>query len=637
MNLLHPIALAWAGLAVPIVIFYILKIRLRRVPVSTTLFWRQIFEEKQPRSIWEKLRHLLSLLIQLALVALVVAALTEPILRWEIREARRLVVVVDNSASMNARDKAEGPDRLALAKKEALDLIDGLRFRDEMAILAAGTQATVRCGMTGHQGTLRRAIEAISPTDGPTRVPQAVELGRRLLADGGGESGKDRPSPGRSQVVVLTDGGFEGAAKLAEGPDARVINVAGKLGNVGITRFQVRRSLVDPIGYQILAEVVNASDAPVETRLEIELDGKPVDVVPLRLEPGKPYRKVFEKTSAEGGQLLARLVRDDALAADNRAWAILPRREIQPVTLVSEGNLFLEKVFEANPLVKLDLAKAAPSSPRAGITVFHKAVPATLPPGPVLVIEPTTACDLWTLGEVQQNPIVTKQDRDSPLMAHVRLDNVLMPEARQLKLTAPKAQVLASSLAGDPLYAAIDRPEGKVLVLTVNLEKGDLPLQTAFPIMVANALGWFAGTKGELRESLATGAVVDLELPPSKDAGGPLVLRSPDGRARPLPKLGTKVTIGPLDEAGVWAILPAPVEPSGKSAKGDEPPPRPILEVASNLASREETDLRSPLPTSPRAALAGGFGGWPIWVTLSALALGLAGLEWYLYQRRWIS
>ena len=45
-----------------------------------------------------------------------------------------------------------------------------------------------------------------------------------------------------------------------------------KTGNVGITKFQVRRSLIDPIGYQILVEVVNASDAVVETRLEMDLD-----------------------------------------------------------------------------------------------------------------------------------------------------------------------------------------------------------------------------------------------------------------------------------------------------------------------------------------------------------------------------
>ena len=63
MNLVNPAALLLAGLAVPIVVFYILKIRLRRVPVSTLMFWQQIFEEKKPRSLWQRLRHLLSLLL----------------------------------------------------------------------------------------------------------------------------------------------------------------------------------------------------------------------------------------------------------------------------------------------------------------------------------------------------------------------------------------------------------------------------------------------------------------------------------------------------------------------------------------------------------------------------------------------
>jgi hypothetical protein len=117
MNFVHPIALLWAGLAIPVVVFYILKIRMRRVPVSTILFWRQIFEEKQPRSIWQRLRHLLSLLVQLAFLMLIVAAVAEPIFNWEIREARRIVLIVDNSASMNAVDVE--PTRLDAARKAA--------------------------------------------------------------------------------------------------------------------------------------------------------------------------------------------------------------------------------------------------------------------------------------------------------------------------------------------------------------------------------------------------------------------------------------------------------------------------------------------------------------------------------------
>ena len=42
MSFLAPWGLLWAALAIPIVVFYILKVHLRRVPVSTTIFWRQI-------------------------------------------------------------------------------------------------------------------------------------------------------------------------------------------------------------------------------------------------------------------------------------------------------------------------------------------------------------------------------------------------------------------------------------------------------------------------------------------------------------------------------------------------------------------------------------------------------------------
>ncbi len=199
-------------------------------------------------------------------------------------------------------------------------------------------------------------------------------------------------------------------------------------------------------------------------------------------------------------------------------------------------------------------------------------------------------------------------------------------------MLSTKAKTLAASVNGDPLYLSIERPEGKVLVLTVDLDKGDLPLQTAFPIMVANALGWFAGTKGELRESLATGSVSEWELP-GKAA---YALHSPDGRTLPVPSDGTKATLGPLDRCGVWSVDRA-TPPASKKAAPDARA-TPDFEVACNLADRRESDLRPPgaWKTSPTAAQAG-FGGRPLWYILIVLAWGLAAAEWYLYQRRWIS
>jgi hypothetical protein len=624
MNLANPAAMAWAALAIPIVAFYILKVRQRRVAVSTTLFWQQVFEEKPPRSLWEHLRHLLSLLVQLAMLGLLVFALAEPFFRWEVLQARRLVLVVDNSASMNATDGT--PTRLARAKAEGTRVIDRLRARDEMAIIAAGTEPQVACGLTGHQRSLRAALDGIAPTDGPTRVKEAVELARRLLADA-----RNR------KIIVLTDAAFPEASALIGGKekDIEAVVVGRRTGNVAITRFQVRRSLLDPVGYEILAEVANRSDQAVSCRLEIDLGEDVVDVVPLSLEPAGTWSKVIEKTSAGGGRLTARLDRADALAADNQAWAILPHRSARPVTLVTEGDLFLEKVLQAIPLIALTVVKDPPATATAtatatAVTILHKKVPSRLPAGPVLVVDPAAACDLWELGEPLANPIVTQQDKDSPLLAHVRLDNVTMPEARKLTPKGPaRAQVLASSLTGDPLLCTFDRPEGKVLVLTVDLDKSDLPLQTAFPILVSNALAWFVGGQGELRESLAAGAVTEVEL--SAPGKGERRLVSPDGRSRALPDGPTRATLGPLDRCGIWTVSRA-----GESGKGKGSLPE--VELASNLANVQESDLRPPVGLEAKATRAGpGFGGQPVWFCLIAAAWGLAGLEWYLYQRRWIS
>ncbi len=282
--------------------------------------------------------------MQLAFLCLLVLALAEPFFSSEASGSRRLVLVIDNSASMNATDGS--PTRLDEAKEQGRRIIDGLGAGDEMAIVAAGTQPQVVCGLTGHLRTLRTALDAVPATDGPTRVADAVALARRLLA---GHEG--------SKVVVLTDGCFDGALKLAQAPDVQVAPVGHRTGNVGITRFQVRRSLLDPIGYEILVEVVNCSDEPVECRLEMELNGDVVDVVPLKLAADGRWAQVFEKTSADGGRLIARINRPDALMADNEACALLPKREYQPVTLVTDGDMFLEKVFEANPLVRLSVTK----------------------------------------------------------------------------------------------------------------------------------------------------------------------------------------------------------------------------------------------------------------------------------------
>jgi hypothetical protein len=693
MSFALPSAFWLAACAVPIIVFYILKVRLRRQPVSTNLFWKQIYDEKPPRSIWQYLRHLLSLLAQLALLALLVLAIADPYLPWQLLQARRIVAVIDRSASMRAGDVA--PSRFEAAIDAARTFIDGLRFRDEMAIVVAGPRPEVVIGMSSHVPTLKRALRGITVSDNPTDLAASIELGKQLIGN--------HP---RGQVLVYTDGCVIAPSDAAgKSPDSNVQQpnaqsttdsqkpptpvityhtFGTRAANVGITQLQVRRSLVDPLGYEVLASVTNAADHDAQCRLELELDGVPVDVIPLRLKANETWRRSLQKTSIEGGTLVARLTQiavqvtgdeskqpqtatdaiamaasANALIVDDTAWAILPPRKLQRVLLVTEGNLFLQKVFEANPLVQCEVRKDMPATwPADAIVVLHRQVPPELPPGDVFVVDPTGSSDAWDLGAGIENPIITQQEADSPLMTHVRLDNVVMPQARRISFKATP-QVLAGTLSGDAVYAAVKRDHGKCLVLSVDLDQSDLAFRTAFPIMVTNALGWFRGDAGELRSSVATGQIAkylpeELKLKSSSK----LILRSPSGRefdiawnptrsaadreTQPEPDAGPttpeigsaapapEISLGPLDECGVWTLV------SRESA--DEQTT--LTELSVNLANERESDLRPPeeqVTDRAAASLAANWLARPLWFYIVAVACAMSVVEWFLYQRRVIT
>ena len=692
MSFALPIALTLAALALPIIALYILRVRLRRVPVSTNLFWKQIYEEKPPRSIWQHFRHLMSLLLQLLLLMLIVLAIADPYFSWQLLQARRLVIVMDNSASMRATDVK--PTRLDAAKNGAIELIDGLRFRDEVAIVLAGSTPEAVVGMTSHAPTLRDAIMGIEFSDSPTSLHTAIELGHRLIGE--------HP---HGQVLVMTDGCVEEVdlsdsdkknlppdptaaaavvgeeSKNQETPPEQTVEKANEpspveyrlfateAANVGITRLQVRRSLIDPLGYEILASVKNASASPVACRLELTLNDIPVDVIPLQLKPEELWSRSIEKTSLDGGPLQAVLTRIvagtsdekvvsaaentkaasatnsgglDLLSTDNSAWALVSARKTQRVLVVSPGNLFLQKVFEANPLVEVTLRKDLPEQwPADSIIILHGPLPATLPSGNVFAIDSIGSCDQWDQGEVLENPIVTEQDKASPLMTHIRLDNVLVPQARQLQFKTPP-HALARTLSGDIIYAEVKRPNGKCLALSVNLDSSDLAFRTAFPILVANSLGWFSGTTGEFQASMPTGEVATLAVTttaahaslqsPAQKTSRVVVSTPSDSESD-----SALVTVGPLNEVGLWKLT-ATGSTTAQKSEGQEMDS--LAEVAVNLASERETDLRplKELLDSPQSkTIMAGWFGKPLWFYLIILACVLICAEWFLYQRRFIS
>jgi hypothetical protein len=118
----------------------------------------------------------------------------------------------------------------------------------------------------------------------------------------------------------------------------------------------------------------------------------------------------------------------------------------------------------------------------------------------------------------------------------------------------------------------------------------------------------------------------------SVERPGGYSLIPPRGAIQPIPSTIEKMTIGPLETCGIWSV----------SAQGDKgvSVDAPLIEVACNLASKTESDLRTPedlMKYEKPLPLTAAWFSRPIWFYLVALAWLVAAVEWFLYQRRYLS
>src|SRR5580765_2346531 len=161
---------AAAGAA--IVVLYILKLRRRPVAVPFSRIWQRILRDKEATSLFSQLKRLLSLLLQLALLALLLLALGDPRTAANLIEGRNIVVLIDASASMQATDVA--PSRLGAAKERVKNIARGLSGTDRMLVAQMDSAATPLSTMTGEVSELEAAIAGVKATDASADFPRAL-------------------------------------------------------------------------------------------------------------------------------------------------------------------------------------------------------------------------------------------------------------------------------------------------------------------------------------------------------------------------------------------------------------------------------------------------------------------------------
>src|SRR6266849_4828539 len=154
MSFLAPFALTLFALSVPLVLLYFLKVRRRERTVSSLLLWPTSLRDREASTFFQRLHRDPLLLLQL----LALLALARPVATVMGQGARKVVVVLDTSASMKARDVS--PSRFEAARAGAAALVHGLGEGAEVMVIEAGGQPKVTAALARDRERALAAIRA---------------------------------------------------------------------------------------------------------------------------------------------------------------------------------------------------------------------------------------------------------------------------------------------------------------------------------------------------------------------------------------------------------------------------------------------------------------------------------------------
>jgi hypothetical protein len=611
-----------------VVVFYILKLRRRPVAVPFSKIWNRILRDKEATSLFSQLKRLLSLLLQLALLALLLLALGDPRAAANLIEGRNMIVLIDASASMRATDV--GPSRLDAAKERVRGMVRGLSGTDRMLIAQMDAATTPLTTLTGEISELEAGLAKVQPTDAAADFARSL----RFAAD----SLRGLASP---EIIVVSDGALGEPVDTA-GPvhlgDIKLsyVKIGERARNASITNFSVRRYPLDKSRYEVMLEVTNTSEEPMEVELSLLGDGQLTDLTRLRLGPHEKLPRFYPNLSGASKTLEAKLQMADGshddLPADDHAYALLPERRRARVQVVTAGNMFLEAALLLDEY--LDVTSVAPANyPAKGafdVTIFDNVAPQVAPgSGSVLYLNPAPGNTPFEVGKLVESDEKKDEylgfdelDAKSPLLRYTALSDVQIKRGHILK-GEKEDKIVARSFKGALLLQG-RRAGNKFVALGFDIRESDFPMRVAWPLFVLNVINDFVEEDTSYISSFRTGTVWNVPVASAADTAKLKLL--PNGEERTVPvKDGRAVFLG--QQAGFYQVS------TGKAAEE-------TTMFAANLSDTQESAIapREKLEVDGRAA--GEVGEFKIgvrremWIYLLIAVLIVTTIEWVTYHRR---
>jgi predicted small integral membrane protein len=505
--------LLWLGL-IPVAL-WLFRRKAKRVQVSTLLFFRTLAREHQESAWLRRLKKIFSLLLTLLVILLAVLALARPFREGGGDTPKSLVVLLDCSASMDAKD-ADGKTRLDAAKDVLRDRLNALPENIITSLVVYGSEAEVMQSRSTNRRELLRMIDQAQVVPQEDRPEEALVVARRLAAlDAPAEIwyASDRAFTQVKDTTTATTPAADASKPAVSEPRQRFIDVALKETlNVGITGFQIRPAPLARNRFDVFVEVSAsaANKAPMDVTLEARLDGNPRGLREFELKPGESTRIILPVEGGRGQRLEMELrAANDSLGWDNVVLAALPETKPLVVAWLAESpDPFVELALtsllaEDRIQVLKGGVKDWPLKEKPDVYVFENWLPTPWPTDrPALVLNPPRS----------EGPIHAKKlERPVPYDA-VR---AVQPEHPVLfRVTSNRAAVTQTTvlnvsdtletlwMAGNEPVLAAGEAGGQRLVVTAfqPSRSEQLALLSAFPLLVGNAIYWCA----EQAEALAS-------------------------------------------------------------------------------------------------------------------------------------
>lgn len=633
--------LLWLLAFVPALIaLYFLKLRRQERVVSSTLLWKRSLEDLHVNAPFQKLRRSLLLLLQLIVLIGLILALWRPRTVGDLVAGRNVVLLVDISASMGARE--EGGPRLDGAKRRATELIRAMKEGDRMTILTFAAETVTRVPLTEDANALLAAVEAIAPTVAPTNLEEALVV-----------AGSVAGSLSGATVYVLGDGAYPENLELPDEVKRQRVEFfsggATHLENVAITELDVRQTFEIDRRTEVLAVVENTGREPWSGTVSLFLEEELKDLRELTLAPGRSSPVVFDASSFSEGIVRVEIDAEDGLAEDNRAWAALSAPDPVKVLLVgrrdrwdgielvlsTSARLSYEHISlaEYSERVKADQREEAIERLGADVVIFDGQAPAGAPLIPAVYV----GC-LPTLPEGQSPPVDVEQpviidwDRTHPVNRLVVYTDVLIEKANVFA-PGPSYHSLVESDRGSLIGTLSYRQPGvapiPVVVIGFHILESNWPIgHYSFVIFFSNALTWLdQKTHGVERSRYRSGEPIVYR--PSEEHADhdweSARIRAPSGSARvPARDENGALVLAAPEEVGVYEIV----------VGGERLSRLPVGLLSAHesaLAPREKISFGE-FEVAVSAEMEEGTRHLWKWFALAALAFLL--LEWLVYNRR---